>query len=349
VVPLLGSARFSGARHLMLRWPVSCHSEKFLYLTRAMTQLIQVEQLYRYYGDHCAVNNVTFSLEKGEILGFLGPNGAGKSSTMQMICGNLAPTSGQILINGIDILDNPKEAKRELGYLPEIPPVYRELTVDEYLDYCGKLHQIPREKLPTAVESAKERCGLADVGERLIGNLSKGYQQRVGIAQAILHSPAVIILDEPTVGLDPIQIREIRELIRELGKEHGIILSTHILPEVQESCTRVQIIHRGKLVLNDSIEGLEQQMRASSVVLETRSGADLMKLYAIDGVQKIDDLGERRYRIFHDKDKNPAERISETAVSLGWGLLELTPERRSMEEIFIDITQHTPVMEEQAA
>lgn len=314
-----------------------------------MTQLIQVEQLFRYYGDHCAVNNVTFTLEKGEILGFLGPNGAGKSSTMQMICGNLAPTSGQILINGIDILDNPKEAKRELGYLPEIPPVYRELTVDEYLNYCGKLHQIPREKLPSAIDSAKDRCGLTDVGERLIGNLSKGYQQRVGIAQAILHSPSVIILDEPTVGLDPIQIREIRELIRELGKEHGIILSTHILPEVQESCTRVQIIHKGKLVLNDSIEGLEQQMRASSVVLETRQEADLMKLYALDGVQKIDGLGERRYRIFHDKNKSPAERIAEMAVSLGWGLLELTPERRSMEEIFIDITQHTPVMEEQVA
>jgi ABC-2 type transport system ATP-binding protein len=307
-----------------------------------MNQLIQVEQLTRFYGDHCAVDNVTFHLEKGEILGFLGPNGAGKSSTMQMICGNLAPTSGQILINGIDILDNPKEAKRELGYLPEIPPVYRELTVDEFLDYCGRLHGIPRDRVKSAVDLAKERCGLTDEGPRLIGNLSKGYQQRVGIAQAILHMPAVIILDEPTVGLDPIQIIEIRELIRELGKEHGVILSTHILPEVQESCTQVQIIHKGRLVLNDSIEGLEQQMRASSLVLETRDTPDLQRLNFVDGVQKIEDLGEQRYRVFHDRDRNPAERLAELIVGSGWGLKELMPERRSMEEIFIDITTHNP-------
>jgi len=322
--------------HHVLFW------SNFLYLTGAMSSLIQVEQLYRYYGDQCAVNNVSFNLEKGEILGFLGPNGAGKSTTMQMICGNLAPSSGQILINGIDMLDQPKDAKRELGYLPEIPPVYRELTVDEYLTYCGKLHRIPRDRLSKTVGNAKERCGLSEVGARLIGNLSKGYQQRVGIAQAILHTPAVIILDEPTVGLDPIQIREIRELIRELGQEHGIILSTHILPEVQESCTQVQIIHQGQLVLNDSIAGLEQQMRASSLMLATRQQPELAALHGLDGVQSISDLGGNRFRIFHDKDKNPAERIADTTISSGWGLLELTPERRTMEQIFIDITQHSP-------
>ncbi len=311
-----------------------------------MSSLIQVDQLYRYYGDQCAVNNVSFTLAKGEILGFLGPNGAGKSTTMQMICGNLAPTSGQILINGFDILDSPREAKRELGYLPENPPVYRELTTDEYLEYCAKLHQIPRGQQRRAVENAKERCGLTEVGSRLIGNLSKGYQQRVGIAQAILHTPAVIILDEPTVGLDPIQIREIRGLIRELGESHGIILSTHILPEVQESCTQVQIIHQGQLVLNDSIEGLERQMRASSVLLATRVTPDLVKLYGVEGVHSIEELGDRRYRIFHDKDVNPACAIAEIAVSSGWGLLELAPERRSMEQIFIDITQHGPQNEE---
>ena len=314
-----------------------------------MTELIQVDQLYRYYGDYCAVQNVSFTLAKGEILGFLGPNGAGKSSTMQMICGNLAPTSGQIFINGIDILDSPREAKRALGYLPEIPPVYRELTVDEFLTYCAKLHGLSRGRIASALDQAKDRCGLGDVGARLIGNLSKGYQQRVGIAQAILHSPAVIVLDEPTVGLDPIQIREIRELIRELGKEHGIILSTHILPEVQESCTRVQIIHKGQLVLNDSIEGLEQQMRASSLVLETRQAPNPDKLTYIDGVQKVVLLGATRCRIFHDKDRVPSERIAEVVVEAGWGLLELSPERRSMEEIFIDITTHSPSLEEPAA
>ncbi len=314
-----------------------------------MTNLVQVEQLYRFYGDHCAVDDVTFTLEKGEILGFLGPNGAGKTSTMQMICGNLAPTSGQILINGIDVLDRPKEAKRELGYLPEVPPLYRELNVDEFLGYCGRLHGIPRAKLGQALAQAKERCGLEDAGDRLIGNLSKGYQQRVGIAQAILHTPAVIILDEPTVGLDPIQIREIRELIRELGKEHGIILSTHILPEVQESCTHVQIIHRGRMVMKDTIQGLEQQMRASSIVLTTRSPAEPARLSALPGVQSIEPIGPNRTRIFHDKNTNPAEQIAEIVVSSGWGLLELMPERRSMEQIFIDITQQTVPQQEAAA
>ena len=314
-----------------------------------MNELIQVDQLTRFYGDHCAVDNVSFALRKGEILGFLGPNGAGKSSTMQMICGNLAPTSGQIRVNGIDILDNPKDAKRELGYLPEIPPVYRELTVDEYLSYCARLHGIPRDRQKAALEQAKDRCGLTDVGERLIGNLSKGYQQRVGIAQAILHMPAVIILDEPTVGLDPLQIREIRELIRELGKEHGVILSTHILSEVQESCTQVQIINRGKLVLNDSIEGLEQQMRASSLVVTLQRTPDLNRLASVESVQKIDDLGENRFRVFHDKERNPAGPLAELIVTAGWGLLELTPERRSMEQIFIDITRQTPTTEEAAA
>lgn len=309
-------------------------------------QLINVEQLCRYYGDQCAVDNVSFTLEKGEILGFLGPNGAGKSSTMQMITGNLAPTSGQILINGIDILDQPREAKRELGYLPEIPPVYRELTVDEYLDYSGQLHEVPRSQLRKARDQAKERCGLSEVGSRLIGNLSKGYQQRVGIAQAILHSPAVIILDEPTVGLDPIQIREIRDLIRDLGREHAIILSTHILPEVQESCTRVQIIHKGRLVLNDSIEGLTQQMRASSLLLLTRDPMEPDLLADIPGVHTVEPLGATRYRVYHDMAASPAEHLAERVVSRGFGLLELTPERRSMEEIFIDITQHTSQPEE---
>jgi len=313
--------------------PTSIHFIEF------MNELIQVDQLFRYYGDHCAVNNVTFTLKKGEILGFLGPNGAGKSSTMQMICGNLSPTAGQVRINGIDILDHPREAKRELGYLPEIPPVYRELTVDEYLEYCARLHGIPKSKRQVAIAVAKDRCGLGDVGSRLIGNLSKGYQQRVGIAQAIVHMPAVIILDEPTVGLDPLQIREIRELIRELGKEHGLILSTHILPEVQESCTWVQIIHRGSLVLNDSIEGLEQQMRASSLLLSLREQPVLSKFHEIPGVHHVEALPEGQWRVFHDRETVPSEAIAELVVSSGWGLREMTPERRSMEQIFIDITQ----------
>jgi len=306
-----------------------------------MTVLIEADQLTRYYGDYCAVDQVSFSLKKGEILGFLGPNGAGKSTTMKMICGNLAPSDGAVTINGVDLLEEPKRAKAELGYLPETPPVYRDMTVDEYLSYCGKLHGLKKESLQKAVAYSKERCGLGDVGRRLIGNLSKGFQQRTGIAQAILHSPSVIILDEPTVGLDPIQIREIRALIRDLGQEHGVILSTHILPEVQESCTHVQIIHKGKLVLNDDIEGLEKRMTASSLVLATRQPVGDGEFETTEGVNEVESLGNNRYRIHFSSQMNPAEALAEKLIQSGYGLLEMTPERRSMETIFMEITEET--------
>lgn len=218
--------------------------------------LVAASGLSRYYSEHCAVDQLDVRLCKGEVLGLLGPNGAGKSTTMQMLTGNLAPTSGEIHINGIDLLDEPRKAKQQIGYLPEQPPVYRDLTVGEYLYYCTRLRNVPSAQRKEAVERASERCGIQDVGKRLIGNLSKGYRQRVGIAQAILHNPAVVILDEPTVGLDPIQIREIRRLIRELGQEHGIILSTHILPEVQAVCDRVQILNHGRTVFNDTLQGI---------------------------------------------------------------------------------------------
>ncbi len=300
--------------------------------------LIKVEQLTRLYGSHRAVDDLSFEVRRGEVLGFLGPNGAGKSTTMRMITGNLAPHHGRITINGIDILDQPKAAKAEIGYLPEQPPLYRELTVDEYLLFCARLNRISRNKQNQAMNSVKDRCGLGDVGGRLIGNLSKGFQQRVGIAQAIIHSPAVVVLDEPTVGLDPIQIRQIRSLIRELGGEHSVILSTHILPEVQATCDQVQIIHQGKLVLNDSIEGLMQHMQTSSLLLRLGQPANQNLLLSINGVSGIDDLENGYIRIHHNPDTNPAAAIAQTAVTEEWGLLELTPEKRSLEEIFVDIT-----------
>ena len=306
-----------------------------------MDTLIEVEQLTRDYGDHRAVNGISFCLKRGEVLGFLGPNGAGKTSTMQMICGNLAPTFGAIRVLGIDLLDAPREAKRHLGYLPEIPPVYRDLTVDEYLTYCGRLHALSRSQVGGAVASAKARTGLEDVGRRLIGNLSKGFQQRVGIAQAIIHNPEVVVLDEPTVGLDPIQIQEIRSLIRELGRDHGVILSTHILSEVQAVCNHVQIIHRGALVLDSSIDRLDQRMRASSLVLRLTSPAPEGFLEAIPGIQHIEPLAGVRYRLFHDALEDPAASVAAAVVHQNLGLLELTPERRSMEDLFIELTQGT--------
>ena len=224
--------------------------------------LIDVDHVSRYYGDHCAVDDISFQIERGEVVGFLGPNGAGKTTSMQMISGVLAANAGQIKVAGIDVVDLPTQAKSHIGFLPESPPLYHDLTVDEFLNYAGRLRKISGSKLTDAVDKAKQRCGLSDVGSRLLANLSKGYQQRVGIAQAIIHSPPVVILDEPTSGLDPNQIIEIRDLIRELGNDHSVILSTHILPEVQTVCDRVIIINRGKLVLDKSFAELnnsEQQ------------------------------------------------------------------------------------------
>jgi len=304
-----------------------------------MTALIEAEHLTRYYGKHCAVNDVSFTLAKGEVLGFLGANGAGKTTTMQMLCGNLAPSAGQIKINGFDLLDQPKAAKLNLGYLPDTPPLYKELTVQEFLLYCARLHGIAANAVAHAINRTQERCGLTDVADRLIANLSKGFQQRVGIAQAILHNPEVIVLDEPTVGLDPIQIREIRALIRELGQDHGIILSTHILTEVQESCTHVQIIDQGQLILNETIAGLNRQMDTGTLQVATRLAPDINNLLTIPGVSSIESITGNRIIIHHSVTANPAEQIAAHIIAAGWGLQELTPVKRSMEDIFISLTK----------
>ena len=305
--------------------------------------LVDAEHLYRYYGPTCAVYDVSFQLAKGDVLGFLGPNGAGKSSSMQMLTGNLAPSAGKIRVHGIDLLDEPKRAKRELGYLPEQPPLYREHTVDEFLIYCGRLHRVPGSRLRQALDSAKERCGLGAVGKRLIGNLSKGYQQRVGIAQAILHNPAVVVLDEPTVGLDPIQIREIRHLIRELGNDHGIILSTHILPEVQGVCNRVQIINRGRLVFSDTMAGLEQHLHSQHLIVRLRTPPPPDALTQLPGIVGAELLDDGRLRLRYEGG-SPATLIAETAVARGWGVEELIPERRTLEQIFVELTMQDPTL-----
>ena len=306
------------------------------------TNLIQLEHVYRYYGHTCALNDVSFSVGKGEVLGLLGPNGAGKSTAMQIISGNLAPSAGQVWINGIDLLDHPIAAKAGLGYLPDQPPLYRELSVDEYLQYCALLNRIPSSHQRAAIDTAKERCGLTEVGRRLIGNLSKGYQQRVGLAQSIIHAPAVVILDEPTVGLDPLQMREIRSLIRELRSEHSIILSTHILPEVQAVCDRVQIISDGKLVLNDSIDGLQLRMRASSLLVGLRRSPSIEVLQNIPGVEAVEAVSESTWRLHYRPEHNPAEQLATEAARHDWGLYELIPERMSLEQVFVDITRSDP-------
>src|SRR3569832_1990502 len=296
--------------------------------------LIRVEHLTRYYGQHCALHDVSFTVGRGEVLGLLGPNGAGKSTTMQILSGNLAPSAGAVWINGIDLLARPKAAKASLGYLPDQPPLYRDLTDDEFLSYCARLHRIAPGQRSAAIQPAKQRCGLGEVGRRLIGNLSKGFQQRVGIAQAIFHAPPEVILDEPTVGLDPLQMREIRALIRELRDEHSVILSTHILPEVQAVCDRVQIISAGKLVFNDTIEGLQRRMHASSLIVGLRQPPPLAALQAVAGVEIVEVIEAGRFRLHYlPEQHSPAERVAELAVRSGWGLNELAPERMSLEQV----------------
>ena len=302
-----------------------------------MKPLIKTEDMYRYYGDHCAVQNLSFELYPGEVLGLLGPNGAGKSSTLRMIAGNLAPSSGSIWIDGVDLQSDPIQAKSALGYLPENPPLYPELTVDEYLRYCARLHCVSGDALGQAISDAKERCGLSEVGLRLIGNLSKGYQQRVGIAQALVHDPKVVILDEPTVGLDPIQIREIRSLIGDLGSERGVILSTHILPEVQAICSRVLILHRGEQAYASSLEHDANRVNGSFVI-RLKQSPELASLNQVQGISHIDQLSKNQYRLCLDAAVCSASDLAEQLVQAGWGLEELIPEQPGLEQIFMRIT-----------
>ncbi len=300
--------------------------------------LVQVTGLYRYYAQHCAVENLSFSLTKGQILGFLGVNGAGKTTTLQMLSGTLAPSAGSIKIKGFDLLKHPLQAKLALGYLPETPPLYKDLTVDEFLSYCAKLHRVPKNNHQKSINNSKARCGLTQVGKRLITNLSKGYQQRVGIAQAILHKPEVILLDEPMVGLDPVQIKEIRHLIKDLAQAHGVILSSHLLSEVQASCTDVQIIHQGKLILKKTVTELNQQMDHTRVKLTTRKAIDINQLKTLKEITQIESLVNNQYLIHYKNNEKTIEVLTEIIITQGWGLEEITLLKQSLEDVFLSLT-----------
>jgi ABC-2 type transport system ATP-binding protein len=295
--------------------------------------------LTRSFGSHVAVNNVTLELKRGEVLGFLGPNGAGKTTTMHMLTGNLAPSRGEISICGIDLLEEPAAAKARIGYAPEVPPLYRELTVDEYLSLAAKLHRLPKTRRAEAVGAAKRRCGLGEVGRKLIGTLSKGYQQRVGIAQAIVHMPDVVVLDEPTAGLDPNQIREIRALIRELGAGHSVILSTHILPEVEAVCDRVQIMHHGEIVYSDTIAALKRFESGATVLVGLRRPPALAELQAIPGAAAVERIEPTLFRVQFAADGDPTDALVKAAAAGDWGLFQLKPAQTSLEDVFVHLTR----------
>lgn len=313
--------------------------------------MINVEGLSKRYAKHVAVDNISFEVGKGQIVGFLGPNGAGKTTTMRVLTCFLPPTSGKVSIAGFDVLDKPNEVKKHIGYLPETPPLYPEMTVGDYLTFVGKLKGIANAEVPSRVDEVAKRCAVADVKGKLISKLSKGYRQRVGLAQAIIHNPDVLILDEPTSGLDPKQIIETRDLIRDLGRDHTIILSTHILPEVENICQKVIIISRGKLMATDTVENLTSRLRGSEAVLveiAPRSSESLdpaalqSRLEAVAGVSRVLPLEtpDARHRFEVESLPNRSIRgdLARAVVEGGWNLTELHAVSVSLEDIFLQLT-----------
>jgi ABC-2 type transport system ATP-binding protein len=311
--------------------------------------MITVRELTKKYARTVAVDHISFAVEKGQIVGFLGPNGAGKTTTMRMLTCFLPPTAGEATVAGFDVLEQPLEVKKRIGYLPESPPLYPEMETGEYLAFVGKLKGISGADLNKRVDYACERCSIVDVKNKLLGRLSKGYRQRVGLAQAIIHNPDVLILDEPTAGLDPKQINETRELIRSLAGDHTIILSTHILPEVEQTCEQVLIINKGKLVATDSVHNLQNRARGSeTMVLEIaghngnldRSVAQT-RLERIAGVSRVQFKSTHGSRnVFEVESQKGFVRgdLARAVVESGWDLNELRPAAMSLEEIFLQLT-----------
>ena len=310
--------------------------------------MIAVEGLSKKYARHVAVNNISFSVDKGDIVGFLGPNGAGKTTTMRILTCFMPPTAGRANVAGFDVFDQPFEVKKRIGYLPETPPVYPEMSVSDYLTFVAKLKSVPTGEVKSRVGQVMERCSVADVQSKLISKLSKGYRQRVGLAQAIIHNPDVLIMDEPTSGLDPKQITETRELIEGLAGDHTIILSTHILPEVEAICRKVVIINRGQLVATDSVERLKSVGGGNSVQLnvDTDGQADAyavrQKLEQVSGVSKVLDLptigGRFSFAVEGLPDRNPRGDLARAIVHAGWNLLELKSTSVTLEEAYLQLT-----------
>lgn len=303
--------------------------------------MIQVSHLTKMYGPRTAISDLNFEIQKGEIVGFLGPNGAGKSTTMKILTGFMPASSGTASIAGFDVFDRPIDVKRNVGYLPETPPVYTEMVVQDYLHYCARLHGVPKSKAHQAVDDAIEKTTIGDVRKRIIGNLSKGYRQRVGLAQALVHNPQVLILDEPTVGLDPRQIIEIRKLIKSLAGEHTVILSSHILPEVTATCQRIIVINQGHIVAEDTIDRLTTRLKKGliySLQVKSLSNSGLQAIKGISGIQSVTSAGNKIVVEIQPGASEIRDQIVESAVKNGMGVLEFSAERVSLEEVFLQLT-----------
>jgi len=315
--------------------------------------MIQVENLSKRYARHVAVKNISFSVDKGDIVGFLGPNGAGKTTTMRILTCFLPPTEGKARVAGFDVFEQPFEVKKRIGYLPEAPPLYPEMSVEDYLYFVARLKNVPSAEIKARTQQVMERCAVADARSKLISKLSKGYRQRVGLAQAIIHNPDVLILDEPTSGLDPKQINETRELIKSLSGEHTIVLSTHILPEVEAICEKVIIIDRGRLVATDSVENLKARAGVGGAVqvqVDTAGTADATTVHQVleqvPGVSKVTEHAASSGRLVFEVENMAGQNVrgdlARAIVQAGWNLLELKSMTLSLEEVFLELTGSHP-------
>lgn len=307
--------------------------------------MIKVSHLTRQFPGCVAVDDVSFEVGRGEIVGFLGPNGAGKTTTMRILACYLPATGGAVSVAGYDVFRDSIEVRRRIGYMPENVPLYPEMRVDEYLDYRARLKGVIAKKRRTRVNEVKELCGLKDVGRRIIGQLSKGFRQRVGLAESMVHDPDLLILDEPTIGLDPNQIRQVRELIKSLASRHTILISTHILPEVEMTCQRVLIIHHGKIVASDTTEQLRSMMMGGArIVAEIRGSQNdiLQQLQSLAGIQRVTVSGDGEwgcYTLECAKNADPRADIFGMVATRGWALRELRQEKKSLEDIFVSLTR----------
>ena len=294
---------------------------------------------YRYTKDW-AIRDINLAVSSNEILGLLGSNGAGKSTTMNILCGVLSHKHGEVTINGIDIRKKPLEAKKLLGFLPQKAPLYPEFTVQDYLKFTGQLRQVPAEQLKGAIEYVMERCGITHFRQRLIGNLSGGYQQRVGIAQSIIHKPLLVVLDEPTNGLDPVQVLEVRKLIRELGEDHAVILSTHIMSEVEALCDNVTMVEQGKLVFSGTLEAYRNQVRTNTLIVKFNQAPDVAEISALENISHVSQIQSDRFRIEFSDENGISERIQRLAGKKLWGIREIYFEKQSLNDVFAKISEN---------
>jgi ABC-2 type transport system ATP-binding protein len=304
-----------------------------------MEPIVRISGLSHRYSTSWAIRDINIEIPRSGIVGLLGSNGAGKSTTMNILCGVLSQTAGEVIINGIDLSKEPEKAKQEIGFLPQTPPLYMDLTVDEYLRHCGILRSIDHKQLKSAMDEVKERCGLTHINKRLIKNLSGGYKQRVGIAQAIIHHPKLVVFDEPTNGLDPNQIIEVRGLIKDIAAERAVILSTHVLTEVQYLCKQIVMIESGRIVFSDTMEAFDNYVAPHSMVVLMENAPAEDSLLAIEGITRVEYLTEKQLRLYFNGDRSISETLVLESAKQGWRLRELNMEKSSLDETFAQLSR----------